>query len=78
MPLRLHRLLIPLAALLAVLPLLLHGPSCGHDFDFHLLNWLEATSQLRHLGWPHWAYTPAYNAGEPRFLFYPPLSWARR
>jgi hypothetical protein len=75
MPLRLHRLRIPLAALLAVLPLLLHGPSCGHDFDFHLLNWLEATSQLRHLGWPHWAYTPAYNAGEPRFLFYPPLSW---
>ncbi len=75
MPLRLHRLLIPLAALLAVLPLLVHGPSCGHDFDFHLLNWLEAASQLRHLDWPRWAYTPAFNAGEPRFLFYPPLSW---
>jgi hypothetical protein len=70
-----HRLLIPLAALLAVLPLLLHGPSCGHDFDFHLLSWLEAATQFAHLHYPHWAYTPAYNAGEPRFLFYPPISW---
>ena len=72
----LHRLLIPIAALLAVLPLLLHGPSCGHDFDFHVLSWFEAASQFAHLHYPHWAYTPAYNAGEPRFLFYPPLSWA--
>jgi hypothetical protein len=55
--------------------MLLHGPSCGHDFDFHLLNWLEVNTQLHHLTWPRWAYTPAYNAGEPRFLFYPPLSW---
>lgn len=73
---RAHRILIPLAALLAVLPLLLHGPSCGHDFDFHVLSWLEASTQFAHLHYPHWAYTPAFNAGEPRFLFYPPLSWA--
>ena len=78
MPLRsrLHFAVIPLAALLAVLPLLVLGPSCGHDFDFHLLSWLEAAQQLRHGGYPHWAFTPALNAGEPRFLFYPPLSWA--
>jgi hypothetical protein len=63
------------AASLAVLPLLLHGPSCGHDFDFHLLSWLEAANQFAHFGYPHWAFTPAWNAGEPRFLFYPPLSW---
>ena len=68
--------MIPSAALLAVLPLLLAGPSCGHDFDFHVLSWLEAATQLAHLHWPHWAYTPAFNAGEPRFIFYPPLSWA--
>jgi hypothetical protein len=72
---RAHRLLIPLAALLAILPLLVSGSSCGHDFDFHLLSWLEASTQIAHGGFPHWAFTPAWNAGEPRFLFYPPLSW---
>ena len=72
---RLHFVVIPLAALLAVAPLLVLGPSCGHDFDFHLLSWLEAAQQIAHGGYPHWAYTPALNAGEPRFLFYPPLSW---
>ena len=75
MPQRAHRVLIPLAAFLAILPLLSHGPSCGHDFDFHLLSWLEASTQFAHFGIPHWAYTPAWNAGEPRFIFYPPLSW---
>ncbi len=76
MPQRLHRLLIPLVALLAVLPILVQGPSCGHDFDFHVLSWLEAATQFAHLHYPHWAYTPAYNAGEPRFIFYPPISWS--
>jgi hypothetical protein len=73
---RAHRILIPLAALLAILPLLLTGPSCGHDFDFHILSWLEASTQFAHLHYPMWAYTPAFNAGEPRFHFYPPFSWA--
>ena len=69
-------LLIPLAAFLAILPLLIKGCSCGHDFDFHLLSWMEAARQFTHGNLhPHWAYTPAYNAGEPRFVFYPPLSW---
>ncbi len=75
MPLRVHRYLIPLAAFLAILPLLLSGPSCGHDFDFHLVSWLEAAAQYSHGTYPRWAYTPAWNAGEPRFLFYPPISW---
>jgi hypothetical protein len=68
-------LLLPLAALLTVLPLLLHGPSCGHDQGFHLVSWLDAAAQLRQGHYPRWAITPAWNAGEPRFLFYPPLSW---
>ncbi|HWY99956.1 MAG TPA: 6-pyruvoyl-tetrahydropterin synthase-related protein, partial [Edaphobacter sp.] len=73
---RLPYLLIPLAAFLATLPLLIQGCSCGHDFDFHLLSWMEAARQFTHGDLhPHWAYTPAYNAGEPRFVFYPPLSW---
>ena len=70
-----HRYLLPITAFLAILPLLIKGPTCGHDFDFHLLSWLEAATQYRHGGYPHWAFTPAWNAGEPRFLFYPPISW---
>jgi hypothetical protein len=70
-----HRLLIPLAALLAILPLILKGGSCGHDEVFHVQGWFDAAAQLRHLHYPHWSFTSAWSAGEPRFLFYPPLSW---
>jgi hypothetical protein len=63
-------------ALVVVLPLALRGCSCGHDFDFHVVSWMEAAAQFRagtlH---PQWAFSPAWNAGEPRFVFYPPLSW---
>jgi hypothetical protein len=73
---RLPYLLIPIAAFIAIVPLLIHGCSCGHDFDFHVLSWMEAARQFTHGNLhPHWAYTPAWNAGEPRFVFYPPLSW---
>ncbi|QNI37884.1 hypothetical protein [Edaphobacter albus] len=69
-------LFLPLAALIAIAPLLVHGCSCGHDFDFHIINWFEAAHQFAHGNFfPHWAATPAWNAGEPRFVFYPPLSW---
>ncbi|MDP9037771.1 MAG: hypothetical protein M3O02_00680 [Acidobacteriota bacterium] len=73
---RLHVALLPVLALIPVLPLALHGCSCGHDFDFHLMSWLDAAGQLLHGNiHPQWAFSPAYNAGEPRFVFYPPLSW---
>jgi hypothetical protein len=73
---RLPLLLLPLLALGVTLPLILHGCSCGHDIDFHFISWLEAARQLRHgIVSPHWAYSPAWNAGEPRFVFYPPISW---
>jgi hypothetical protein len=73
---RRHHILIPLAALLATLPLIFHGCSCGHDFDFHLQSWLDAAQQMRHgTLYPRWAFSAAWSAGEPRFLFYPPLSW---
>ena len=73
---RLPYILIPVVALIAILPLILQGCSCGHDFDFHILSWLEAAHQFTQGNLhPHWAYTPAWNAGEPRFVFYPPLSW---
>jgi hypothetical protein len=67
--------LIPLAALLAVLPLILKGNSSGHDQIFHIQGWYDAAQQLRHAQYPRWSFTSAWNAGEPRFLFYPPLSW---
>ncbi len=68
--------LIPTAALVLVLPLMVHGCSCGHDFDFHLISWMEASAQFRAGVWhPAWAFSPAWNAGEPRFVFYPPMSW---
>src|SRR5437763_6060809 len=73
---RLWLLGLPLAAAVAVAPLALHGPSYGHDFNFHLLNWMEAARQFTHgTLYPRWAFSAAYNAGEPRFVFYPPLSW---
>jgi len=69
-------LLLPFAAFLVVLPLILNGCSCGHDFSFHLGSWLDAAQQMRHgVLLPHWTISAAWNSGEPRFLFYPPLSW---
>lgn len=69
-------ILLPLLALIAVAPLIAHGCSCGHDFEFHLESWLDAAVQMRHGTLdPAWTVTAAWNAGEPRFLFYPPLSW---
>ncbi len=69
-------ILLPLLALIVVTPLIAHGCSCGHDFEFHLESWLDAATQMRHGTLdPAWTVTAAWNAGEPRFLFYPPVSW---
>ena len=68
-------LLLPFVALIVIHPLLIHGISCGQDMGFHTQSWLDAAQQLRHGHYPRWAFTPAWNAGEPRFIFYPPISW---
>jgi hypothetical protein len=79
-PIALTRLLGPaiicFAAFIATTPDLIWGNSCGHDFDFHLASWLDAQAAWRQgLIYPHWAPSPNWGAGEPRFIFYPPLTW---
>jgi 6-pyruvoyl-tetrahydropterin synthase related domain len=67
---------ILLAALVATAPQLFRSNSCGHDFNFHLVSWLDAQASWRHgILYPHWSSSPNYGAGEPRFVFYPPLTW---
>ena len=67
---------ILLAALVATSPQLIRGNSCGHDFNFHLVSWLDAQASWRHgILYPHWSPSPNFGAGEPRFVFYPPLTW---
>lgn len=69
-------LIICFAALVAAGPDLIRGNSCGHDFDFHLASWIDAQAAWRQgIFYPHWAVSPNWGAGEPRFVFYPPLTW---
>ncbi|HVC47586.1 MAG TPA: hypothetical protein VND90_10100 [Terracidiphilus sp.] len=68
--------LLLFAALLATSPLLIRGASCGHDFDFHVVSWFDALHAWRQgISYPHWSPSSNYGAGEPRFVFYPPLTW---
>jgi hypothetical protein len=39
---------ILLAAAVAIVPQLLRGNSCGHDFDYHFVAWLNCLN-----GWQH-------------------------
>jgi hypothetical protein len=56
--------------------MLLRGPSCGGDFPFHFTCWHDALAGWRQgIAYPHWASSANFGAGEPRFVFYPPLSW---
>ena len=67
---------ILLAAAVATVPQLFRGNSCGHDFDIHLVSWFDCLNSWRHgIVYPQWTPSANYGAGEPRFIFYPPLTW---
>ncbi len=65
-------------AVLVVLVFFAHGwsPSCGHDFGFHMQSFLAVEHAWKAgLPVPHSVMPANWGAGEPRFEFYPPLSW---